>query len=274
MAARIQGAVGKPVPKSRETEIMMRVRKALWLVLSMFSLSLMLMVLGAYTTTRTESLDVTGYISGVILSLGSFLGLLGVRLEESRKQLLTAAIVFLSFGIISCFICVMIDGILIVLSLDMRPLKAERCQYYSSSTGYIYENFYTSVSCWNLNESCNMTFVGVRSCGEVFILYLLIWILTGLNVVALFAGILTAAVLGNIKDSRSSSPMTEPSESTMCSPTAPLLMDAHTHQLNPGAFMYFPPGEKAAASQSFPTSLIPSSEFNPPPFSPLTSLLS
>ncbi|KAF3692916.1 hypothetical protein EXN66_Car008592 [Channa argus] len=41
-----------------------------------------------------------------------------------------------------------------------------------------------------------------------------------------------------------------------------------------GAFMYFPPGEKAAASQSFPTSLIPSSEFNPPPFSPLTSLLS
>lgn len=30
---------------------------------------------------------------------------------------------------------------------DMRPLKAGRCQYYSSSGsyGYIYENFYTSV---------------------------------------------------------------------------------------------------------------------------------
>lgn len=29
---------------------------------------------------------------------------------------------------------------------DMRPLKAGRCQHYSSGNGYIYENFYTSVS--------------------------------------------------------------------------------------------------------------------------------
>ncbi|KAG8002103.1 hypothetical protein GBF38_012457, partial [Nibea albiflora] len=108
---------------------------------------------------------------------------------------------------------------------DMRPLKAGRCQYYSSGSSYIYENFYTVVSCWNPTESCNMTirsgtcyccdlyncangdylsnyyeFVGVQSCEEVFTLYVFIWALTGLNLVAFFTGILTTAVLGSIKD--------------------------------------------------------------------------
>ncbi|XP_022604234.1 transmembrane protein 255B-like [Seriola dumerili] len=303
MTARIKGAAGrdKPVPQSRATEMIVRVRRALWLVLGMLSLSLLLVVLGVYTTTRTESLNVTGYTSGVILTLGSFLGLLGLRLEENRKQLLTAAIVFLSFGIITSFLCLVIDGVCIVLNMDMRPLRAERCQYYSSGTSYVYENFYTSVSCWNLKESCTMTvrsgtcyccdlydcanggylnnyyeFVGVQSCDEVFTLYILICTLTGLNLVALFTGILTTAVLGSIKDSRSSSPVTKPSESTASSPTAPLLMDANTHtvhQLHPGASMYFPPAEKTAASQSFPSASTPHTECNPPPFAPLTSLL-
>ncbi|XP_076591746.1 transmembrane protein 255B isoform X3 [Chaetodon auriga] len=226
MTARIQGATGKskPVPRSRATEMMVRLRRALWLVLGMLSLSLLLVVLGAFITTRTESLNVSGYTSGVILTLGSFLGLLGLCLEENRKQLLTAAIVFLSFGVITSFLCLIIDGVCIVLNMDMRPLKAGRCQYYSSGNSYIYENFYTSVQCWSPKETCNMTtrsgtcyccdlydcanggylsnyyeFVGVRSCEEVFTLYILIWMLTGLNLVAFFTGILTTAVLGSIK---------------------------------------------------------------------------
>ncbi|XP_068571993.1 transmembrane protein 255B isoform X1 [Cebidichthys violaceus] len=302
MTARIQAATGwdKPEPKSRATEMMVRVRRALWLVLGMLSLSLLLVVLGVYTTTRTESLNVTGYSSGVILTLGSFLGLLGLLLEENRKQLLTAAIVFLSFGIITSFLCLVIDGVCIVLTMDMRPLKAQRCQYYSSGGSYIYENFYTSVSCWSPKESCSMTvrsgtcyccdlydcanggylsnyyeFVGVRSCEEVFTLYILIWTLAGLNLVAFFIGILTTAVLGSIKDLRSSSPVIDPSESTASCPTAPLLTDANTHtvhQLHPGATMYFPPAEGTAASQSFPSSSSPHTESNPPPFAPLTSL--
>lgn len=44
-------------------------RRALWLVLAMLSVSLLLVVLGVYTTTRTESLKVTGYASGVIVRL-------------------------------------------------------------------------------------------------------------------------------------------------------------------------------------------------------------
>ncbi|XP_051254051.1 transmembrane protein 255B [Dicentrarchus labrax] len=281
MTARIQGATGKdkPVPKSRATEMVVRVRRALWLVLGMLSLSLLLVLLGVYTTTRTESLNVSGYTSGVILTLGSFLGLLGLCLKENRKQLLTAAIIFLSFGIISSFVCLLIDGVCIVFNMDVRPLEAGRCQYYSSGSGYIYENFYTTVSCWNPQESCNMTvrsgtcyccdlydcanggylsnyyeFVGVRSCEEVFTLYILIWTLTGLNLMAFFTGILTTAVLGSIKDLRSNSPVTEASESTASSPTAPLLMNANTHivhQLHPEASMYFPPAGTTAATQSF-----------------------
>ncbi|KAM8768602.1 LOW QUALITY PROTEIN: transmembrane protein 255B [Acanthopagrus schlegelii] len=300
MTARIQGAAGmdKPVPRSRANESMVRVRGALWLVLGMLSLSLLLVVLGVYATIRTESLSVSGYTSGVILTLGSFLGLLGLLLEENRKQLLTAAIVFLSFGIIFSFLCLVIDGACIVLNMDMRPLKAGRCQYYSSGSSYVYENFYTSVTCWNPTESCNMTvrsgtcyccdlyncanggylsnyyeFVGVQSCEEVLTLYILIWMLTGLNLVAFFTGILTTAVLGSLKNWRSSGPVSEPSESTASSPTAPLLMNANTHtvhQLHPGASMYFPAADGPAASQSFPSSAL--AESSPPPFTPLTSL--
>lgn len=185
----------------------------------------------------------------------------------------------------------------------MRPLKEGRCQYYSSGSSYVYENFYTSVSkscltCLpantryhNLNYSqgelrvCETTFwicvafsrwhagiqqslvtwlcevgpataatcttvpsetehhlpmilsqcivttaipswmnqssaineavvlfcsggylsnyyefVGVQSCEEVLTLYILIWTLTGLNLVAFFTGILTTAVLGSLKN--------------------------------------------------------------------------
>ncbi|KAA8593955.1 hypothetical protein FQN60_004789 [Etheostoma spectabile] len=321
MTARVQGAPGrdKPAPKSRATgnsqgdgnavsdtvtgfsllwlaEMMGRVRRALWLVLGMLSLSLLLVMLGVYTTTRSESLNVTGYISGVILTLGSFLGLLGLLLEENRKKLLTAAIVFLSFGIITSFVCLVIDGVCIVLNMDMRPMKAERCQYYSSGSSYVYENFYTSVSCWSPTESCSITvrsgtcyccdlydcanggylsnyyeYVGVQSCEEVFTLYILIWNLTGLNLVAFFTGILTTAVLGSIKDLRSSGPVTEPSESTASSPTAPLMMDvANSHA---GASTCFPPAEGTAASQPSHPSLTPHTESNAPLFTPLTRLL-
>ncbi|XP_041662162.1 transmembrane protein 255B [Cheilinus undulatus] len=273
-------------PGATAAETMVPVRRALSLLLGMLSLSLVLVVLGVYTTTRTESLNVSGYASGVILTLGSFLGLLGLGLEENRRQLLTAAIIFFSFGIISSFFCLMIDGVCIAVNMDMRPLLAGRCQYYSSGSSYIYENFYTSVSCWNLEESCSVAvksgtcyccdlyncanggylssfyeFVGVRSCEEVFILYVLIWILAGLNLVAFFAGILTTAVLGSIKATRSSSHVTKPSESTPCSPTAPLLTDASEHSaypLHPGAVMYFPQTEGTSAatqsSLSYPSS--------------------
>uniref|UniRef100_A0A672HV73 Si:dkey-283j8.1 n=1 Tax=Salarias fasciatus TaxID=181472 RepID=A0A672HV73_SALFA len=196
------------------SELKMRVRRASWLVLGMLTLSLLLVLLGIYTTTRTESLHVTGYASGVIVSFPAM----------RDKRLLRAAMFFLSLGVICSFLCLLIDGVCTALNLDMRPLKAGRCQHYSSGNSYMYENFYTSVSCWTLQESCTLTvrsgtcyccdlydcanggylsnyyeFVGVQSCDEVFVLYVSIWILSGLNLVAFFMGILVTAVLGSIK---------------------------------------------------------------------------
>uniref|UniRef100_A0A8C8EWB0 Uncharacterized protein n=1 Tax=Oncorhynchus tshawytscha TaxID=74940 RepID=A0A8C8EWB0_ONCTS len=270
-------------PPLSQAELMKRRnRMAIWLVLGMFCLSLVLVILGIYTTTRTESLSITGYASGVILAFGSFLGVLGLCLEENRKQLLVAAIVFLSFGIIASFLCLVVDGVFIVFNMDVRPLKAGRCQFYTSGNSYIYENYYASVPCQGLTESCKMKvrsgtcyccdlydcanggyinnyyeFVGVRSCGDVLSLYVLIWVLTSLNLVAFFLGILTTAVLGSIKDKRSSSVTLSSSQFSeggfRSSPTAPLLMDntntGHQH-LYPRTSQYFAP----AAGTEFPQS--------------------
>ncbi|XP_068173932.1 transmembrane protein 255B isoform X2 [Antennarius striatus] len=290
MTVKTQAATGKdkPVMKSRATEMALRVKRALWLVLGMLSLSLLLVILGLYVTTRAENLNVSGYSSGVILTLGSFLGLLGVCLEENRKQLLTAAILFLSFGIVASFLCLVIDGAFIVVNMDMRPLKAERCQYYSSGRSYLYDNIYTSVSCWSPKESCNMTvrsgtcyccdlydcanggylsnyyeFVGVQSCEEVFRLYIMIWTLSALNLVAFFAGILNTALLGNIRNLRSSSHEIPASWSSTSSPTAPLLMDASEHtvqQLYPSTSMHLSTGEGTAGPQRFPSLPMPHKE--------------
>ncbi|KPP68894.1 FAM70B protein-like, partial [Scleropages formosus] len=157
-----------------------RRRRTVGLVVTMLCLSLTIVTLGAYSTTRTESIAISGYGAGVIVSrgsegqlaFGSFLGLLGLCLEENRRQLLVASIIFLSFGIIASFFCLVLDGVFILLSIDMRPLKAGRCQFYTSGNSYIYENYYTtvrphrgepntshvdvSVPCQGLMESCSM----------------------------------------------------------------------------------------------------------------------
>ncbi|XP_056095380.1 transmembrane protein 255B [Rhinichthys klamathensis goyatoka] len=301
-------------PHTAVDAVRMRRRKAQWLVSGMLSLSLLIVVMGIYISTRTESVSIAGYMSGIILAFGSFLGVLGLCLEENRKQLLIAAIVFLSFGIISSFLCLLVDGVFILLNIDMRPMRAGRCQFYTSGNSYIYENYYTTVPCQGLTESCDMKvrsgtcyccdlydcanggylnnyyeFVGVQSCQEVLSLYVLLWILTALNLLAFVFGILTTAVLGSFKDMRSGVVGLDVSQwrgsslfsfdgANCSSPTAPLLMDpTHTgHQLYPRASLYASPAVPAAAgSSASPGGSSDTSRVqpNPPPFAPLHNLL-
>ncbi|KAG9348209.1 hypothetical protein JZ751_001944 [Albula glossodonta] len=277
----------KPKPTPSPADLMRRRRRnSLWLVVGMLCLALLTVALGIYTATRTESLSVTGYTSGIILAFGSFLGVLGLCLEENRKQLLVAAIVFLSFGIVASFFCVVVDGVFILLSLDMRPLRAGRCQYYTSGNSYIYENYYASVPCQGLLESGgylnnHYEFVGVRSCQDVLSLYTLIWVLTLLNLAAFVLGILTTAVLGSIKDMKTHAispdgsgqvPALHPRDSTVLSPTAPLLPDGAGSSLYPNASLYFAPAAGTEASQSsLPDT--PRLDPHPPPFAPFYNLL-
>ncbi|XP_022535187.2 transmembrane protein 255B isoform X1 [Astyanax mexicanus] len=284
----------------------MKRRKALQLVSGMLSLSLLIVALGIYTSTRTESLSITGYASGAILAFGSFLGVLGLCLEENRKQLLIAAIVFLSVGILTSFLCLIVDGVFILLNIDMRPMKAGRCQFYTSGNSYIYENYYATVPCQGLTESCSLKvrsgtcyccdlydcanggylnnyyeFVGVRSCEDILNLYILIWVLTLLNLLAFILAIMTTAVLGSIKDLKnpgSSLPLSYDS-SIISSPTAPLLTDHNTHttqQIYPKASLYVSPADSGAPvvdSQGGRLENQVNPEPNPPPFAPLYDLL-
>ncbi|XP_064419063.1 transmembrane protein 255B [Latimeria chalumnae] len=211
-------------PNERELTVK-RKKKAMWFVSTLFLQSVLIVAMGIFTSSRTESLSVIGYGSGIVLSFGSFLGILGLFLEENHKQLLISAIVFLSFGIIAAFFCLTVDGIFTALNIDLRPLHAGRCQYYTSGQNYIYENYFTSVPCQGLTESCSLKvrsgtcyccdlyncanggylnnyyeFEGVKSCQEVIYIYAMIWVLIALNFSAFILGIITTAILGSFKD--------------------------------------------------------------------------
>ncbi|XP_055030482.2 transmembrane protein 255B isoform X2 [Misgurnus anguillicaudatus] len=294
--------------------VLIKKRKAQWLVSGMLCLSLVIAVLGIYTSTRTESVSVTGYTSGIILAFGSFLGILGLCLEENSKKLLVAAIVFLSFGIISSFLCLVVDGVFILLNIDMRPMKAGRCQFYASGNSYIYENYYATVPCQGLTETCSMNvrsgtcyccdlydcanggylnnyyeFVGVQSCQDVLSLYVLLWVLTTLNLLAFVSGILTTAVLGSVKDMQRSlgvcpdvpqwggSSLSSFERGNCSSPTAPLLMNPSSNsgqQLYPTALLSVSPAAGVAdVSQTGPSDRS-HTQSNPPPSAPLYNLLS
>lgn len=305
-----------PQVRSELFELLMRRKKrAVWLSSTLLLLSLITTAVGIFIATRTENISVIGYVSGIILAFGSFLTLLGLFLEENRKQLLIAAIIFLSFGIIAAFFCVIVDGVFTAINIDLRPLHAGRCQHYTSGTNFIYENYLTSVPCQSLTESCNLKvrsntcyccdlyncangdylnnyfeFVGVNSCQEVHLVYIMIWLMTALNVSAFLLGIITTAILGSFKNMESrigpevsfqlyriqSSPY-KPKEQLetqpILSPTAPLLLHEQAvdtrHQGAPTRYMAMP----MAGS-------LPGCDFNcakknnnPPPFSPLYNLL-
>eukprot|EP00062_Callorhinchus_milii_P000149 gi/632933927/ref/XP_007893340.1/ PREDICTED: transmembrane protein 255B-like isoform X2 [Callorhinchus milii] len=216
--------------KSCDRELLMkRKKRVVWLASILLLLSLLIIAVGIYTTTRTENISIIGYASGIILAFGSFLGLLGLFLEENRKQLLIAAIIFLSFGVTASFLCVIVDGVFTAITIDLRPLHIGRCQHYSSGQNYIYENYLASVPCQSLTESCSLNvrsntcyccdlydcanggyldnyfeFVGVKSCQDVHFVYILIWLVTTLNLTAFLLGIITTAFLGSFKNMKGS----------------------------------------------------------------------
>ncbi|XP_069493228.1 transmembrane protein 255B isoform X2 [Ambystoma mexicanum] len=159
------------------------------------------------------------------LAFGSFLGIIGIHLVENRKQMLVASIVFISFGVVAAFCCAIVDGVFAARHIEPRPLYTGRCQFYSSSMGFIYDNYQTEVTCQKFNSVCKLRvkshtcyccdlyncenpeqstsyyqFVGVSSCNEVVHLYRLLWSSTVLNILGIFLGIITAAILGAFKD--------------------------------------------------------------------------
>ncbi|XP_072913975.1 transmembrane protein 255A isoform X5 [Hemitrygon akajei] len=140
--------------------------------------------------------------------------------------MLVASIVFISFGVVASFCCAIVDGVFAARHIDIRPFHAGRCQYYSSGTPYPSDDYNAEVTCPNQSRApcilkiksntcycCDLYKCGSRdtlggyyeyndvgSCQEVIHLYHLLWSSTILNIVGLFLGIITAAVLGSFKD--------------------------------------------------------------------------
>ncbi|MBN3275330.1 T255B protein, partial [Polyodon spathula] len=159
-----------------------RRRTALWFTIALLVLSLIILVLGIAAGTRTGNVDVAGYYPGIILSFGSFLALVGINLVENRRPMLVASIIFISIGVIAAFFCAIVDGVIAAEFIegglgtvpklsdsdgkrhgiqrleermhllseginmghsDRRPLSEGRCQFYSSGSGYAYDNYHT-----------------------------------------------------------------------------------------------------------------------------------
>uniref|UniRef100_H0UWD0 Transmembrane protein 255B n=1 Tax=Cavia porcellus TaxID=10141 RepID=H0UWD0_CAVPO len=181
-----------------------RKRTSLWFVGSLLLVSALILTIGLAATTRTENVTVGGYYPGIIL---------------------VAAIVFISFGVVAAFCCAIVDGVFAARHMELRPLSMDRCQFYSSGAGYLYDVYQTEVTCYSLMGKCQLKvrsntcyccdlytcesaelsptyyeFVGVRSCQDVVHLYRLLWVSTVLNILGLCMGIVTAAVLGAFKD--------------------------------------------------------------------------
>nr|XP_012422035.1 PREDICTED: transmembrane protein 255B [Odobenus rosmarus divergens] len=202
-----------------------RKKTSLWFVGSLLVVSASILTVGLAATTRTENVTVGGYYPGIILGFGAFLGIIGINLVENRRQMLVAAIVFISFGVVAAFCCAVVDGVFAARHIEPRPLTEGRCQFLASEVGYVHDAHQTEVTCHPSSGPCQLKvksstcyccelyscqsteppltyyeFVGVRGCQDVLHLYRLLWASAVLNTLGVLLGILTAAVLGAFKD--------------------------------------------------------------------------
>ncbi|XP_034739510.1 transmembrane protein 255A isoform X4 [Etheostoma cragini] len=294
-----------------------RKRKSIIVTVLLLIVSVLILIFGLAATTRTQNITVGGYYPGVILGFGSFLGIIGAHLIENKRQMLVASIVFISFGVVAAFCCAIVDGVFASRHIDLRPLYAGRCEYHSSETE-------RDVPCQISSRTCNLRVKGntcyccdlyncgnrveviggyheytdVKSCEDVVHLYHLLWSATILNIVALFLGIIAAAVLGGFKDmtpsavSESTSdpetitapvpPQPPPPTTTTLNSyynTAPCLPPYTTYDLQ-GSYMFpdssgLSDDSQSGASHLWPTMIPPRyspphnhPDEKPPPYSP------
>ncbi|XP_030253073.1 transmembrane protein 255A isoform X5 [Sparus aurata] len=304
-----------------------RKRKSIIVTVLLLIVSVLILIFGLAATTRTQNITVGGYYPGVILGFGSFLGIIGAHLIENKRQMLVASIVFISFGVVAAFCCAIVDGVFAARHIDLRPLYAGRCAYHSSqddrdvlcqtssrSSCNLRVKSNTCYCCelYNCGKASRVEVIGgyheytdVKSCQDVVHLYHLLWSATILNIVALFLGIITAAVLGGFKDmtpSTASESSSEPEALTAPAPseppppttslnscynTAPCLppytaydLQVQTHERASGSYMFPDPAglsddSQSGASHLWPTMIPPRyspphnhPDEKPPPYSP------
>uniref|UniRef100_A0A673VVX6 Transmembrane protein 255A n=1 Tax=Salmo trutta TaxID=8032 RepID=A0A673VVX6_SALTR len=206
------------------TQLEKRKQKSIMVTVMLLILSVLILVFGLAATTRTQNITVSGYYPGILLGLGSFLGIIGAHLIEDKRQMLVASIMFISFGVVAAFCCAIVDGVFAARHIDLRPYYAGRCDFHANSKPSVdYEDVHCQTAaratcnlrvksntcyCCDLYNCGNRVelmggyheYTEVGSCEDVVHLYHLLWSVIILNIAALFLGIITAAVLGGFKD--------------------------------------------------------------------------
>uniref|UniRef100_A0A8C2Q6P0 Uncharacterized protein n=1 Tax=Cyprinus carpio TaxID=7962 RepID=A0A8C2Q6P0_CYPCA len=132
---------------------------------------------------------------------------------------LVASIIFISLGVVSCFLCSIIDGIIAAEFIDRRPLMEGQLKQITHEEHNDHNVCHESHNICKLKVKSNTCyccdlfhcdsvdyrvqyyeFTGVSSCWDVVKLYRLLWACVMLNVLGVFLGIITAAILGAFKD--------------------------------------------------------------------------
>ncbi|CAJ1049561.1 transmembrane protein 255B isoform X1 [Xyrichtys novacula] len=254
-----------------EVQYLRRRKSALWVTVSLLALSLVVLTVGLISATRTDNVPVAGYYPGITLSFGAFLGIVGIHLVENRRPMLTAAIIFISIGVIASFFCAIVDGIIASEFIDTRLLLEDMCDFYTSGSGYAFDSYYTEVTCRASEKACKLKlrsntcyccylfncqstehhtkyyeFTGVNGCWDVIHLHRLLWASVVLNVVGLFLGIITAAILGAYKDMQKPTPPMAPSPT----PSPHILYNPTQHMFTYNG--YCPSGQALPAYPNYP----------------------
>ncbi|KAF6725452.1 Transmembrane protein 255B [Oryzias melastigma] len=257
-----------------------RGRTALWVTISLLVLALVLLTVGLLSATRTDNIPASGYYPGIALSFGAFLGIVGIYLVENRRPMLVAAIIFISIGIIGSFLCAIVDGVIASEFIDIRPLQEGLCDYYTSGSGYAYDSYSVERTC---SKHCTLKvksntcyccylyncespeyhtryyqFEGVNSCWDVIHMYRLMWASVVLNVISLFLGIITAAILGAYKDMEKPCPQVAPSPA----PPPHILYNPNQHMLSYSGFC--PTAQALPAYPNYPIPMQNTNNFQPP----------
>uniref|UniRef100_A0A8C0FRT1 Transmembrane protein 255A n=1 Tax=Bubo bubo TaxID=30461 RepID=A0A8C0FRT1_BUBBB len=217
-----------------------RKRNSLYVTVTLLIVSVLILTVGLAATTRTQNVTVGGYYPGVILGFGSFLGIIGSNLIENKRQMLVASIVFISFGVIAAFCCAIVDGVFAARHIVSASRKTQVLQCFyprKTSNGVCNPEFQkiritrevetphrrapctpkiktNTCFCCDLYNCGNRVeisggyyeYIDVSSCQDIIHLYHLLWSATILNIVGLFLGIITAAILGGFKDMTPSLP--------------------------------------------------------------------
>ncbi|KFV13333.1 Transmembrane protein 255A, partial [Pterocles gutturalis] len=196
-----------------------RKRNSLYVTVTLLIVSVLILTVGLAATTRTQNVTVGGYYPGVILGFGSFLGIIGSNLIENKRQMLVASIVFISFGVIAAFCCAIVDGVFAARHIEPRLVIMSLCalcifsvftqaichpQRRAPCTPKIKTNTCFCCDLYNCGKveisGGYYEYIDVSSCQDIIHLYHLLWSATILNIVGLFLGIITAAILGGFKD--------------------------------------------------------------------------